>query len=122
MVRLITYWDGMIHINKTMSSPDIFGPKLWFLLHNSASLYPEKPTNAIKQEMKNMIIGIPSLVLCNKCKAHIRTWIYNNSDLDRVVKNRDSLFLYFLQMHNDVNRRIGKPIWTLEKAISKYLE
>jgi hypothetical protein len=103
-----------------MTEPKIFGPKLWFLLHNAAAQYPDNPTQGWKDVTKSMIIGIPLLVLCNKCKSHIMEWMAENSPLDEVVKNNSTLFRYFLDMHNAINTRLGKPTWSLDRAIEKY--
>jgi len=36
------------------------------------------------------------------------------------VSGRDSLFLWTVNIHNSVNRRLGKPTMTVEDAMSKW--
>lgn len=114
-----------LHVNVTTSNygssydPDAFGPAFWFTLHNSSTTYPHNPTDVIKAHMKQLLINLPLLVPCVSCKEHFYSFL-RQSDLDRVVSSRDALFEYFVNVHNYVNKRFGKPEMSLEQAKNVY--
>ena len=70
--------------------------------------------------MKSFIMGIPVMVPCEKCADHATAYIESRSDLDQVVKNRDSLFSFFVDFHNFVNERLGKDKIPMEAALKMY--
>lgn len=101
------------------ADPDIFGPPLWFSLHNSAAHYPNNPSKEMQQQMIYLIISIPILVPCAMCKNHVSHYISQNS-LETVVKNKSNLFEFFCNMHNSVRQRQGKDLFTLDEAKAMY--
>lgn len=100
--------------------PQVWGPAFWFSLHNGATRYPVNATPLWRERMKSFIVGIPVMVPCEKCADHATAYIESRSDLDEVVKNKDSLFNFFVDFHNFVNVRLGKPEIPLEAAIKMY--
>lgn len=101
-------------------TPDVFGPKVWFLLHTMAVNYPDYPSPAIIAETKMAIIGLPSLLPCNVCKNGIRGWIAKSAPLDHATSSRINLISFILEMHNHVNKKLGKSMWTLSQLLEKY--
>jgi hypothetical protein len=103
------------------SNPNIWGPPFWFSLHISSLYYPEEASPIVKERMKNRILAIPYEIPCSLCRPHASSYIEKNREnLDQIVKGRDSLFKFYVDFHNDVNRRYGKEIWTYEKAYNYY--
>lgn len=103
------------------SSPDIFGPSYWYILHSGSISYPINPTPIVKEKMKNFIIGIPIMIPCKNCQEHATSYIekyYNN--LDIICSSRDSLFKFFVDFHNAVNNRLNKPLVTYDDAYKMY--
>ena len=45
-------------------SPPVFGPPMWFTLHNAAAHYVDNPSPLARERMKNVILGIPVLLPC----------------------------------------------------------
>ena len=82
--------------------PDVFGPALWFSLHNAATTYPDYPDFTTKSKMKNFLINLDLLIPCQLCKTH---WNENlkKYNLDVVVNSRENLFSFFVFAHNHVN-------------------
>lgn len=101
------------------TNPDIFGPALWFTLHNSAVNYPNRPTNIAKKSMKQLIQNLSNLIPCKNCKVHFQEYV-NASDLDYAVANRENLFQFWVSVHNYVNERTNKPLMSLETAKNLY--
>jgi hypothetical protein len=91
------------------TDPKIWGPQLWFILHNGASKYPISACTIYKQKMKDFIIGLPVILPCEKCKNHAIEYIEEHKDkLDDVCSGKEKLFKFFVDFHNTVNKRYNK--------------
>lgn len=101
------------------SDPSIFGPPFWFVLHNGIHSYPKSPTPFIRNSMKQLLMNLPLLVPCINCKEHFYDFL-RHSNLDEAVMSRESLFAFFVRIHNYVNRRYGKPEMSLSDAKKLY--
>lgn len=99
--------------------PAAFGPAFWFTIHNAATTYPNRPTDIIQKNMKQLLLNLPLLVPCDVCKEHFYYFL-KNSNLDNVTSSRDSLFKYFVDVHNYVNRRHKKSEMSLIDAKNIY--
>jgi hypothetical protein len=106
------------------SNPKVWGPPYWYSLHNSAAHYPINASPLVKQRMKGRILAIPYEISCRTCQPHASAYIETLSDdkLDAIVSGRDNLFRFYVDFHNSVNQRLGKPIWSYEKAKSFYMK
>ena len=104
------------------SDPKIWGPPYWYSLHNSAAHYPHQASKIVAGRMKNRILAIPYEIPCHTCQPHASAYIekFSEQDLDRIVSGRKELFNFFVDFHNEVNKRYGKPIWSYESAYKKY--
>jgi FAD-linked sulfhydryl oxidase len=104
-----------------MNKPNVWGPPFWFSLHVSAAFYPLQPSDIVKERMKCRILAIPYEVPCDNCRAHASAFIEGNRHrLDEIVGNRHELGRFYVDFHNKVNERYGKPLWTYEQAYSYY--
>jgi len=113
-------YETVDHLNT--SNPQIFGPPLWFSLHNAAAHYPINPSPITSERMKNVILGIPVLLPCKNCSEHATAYIEKNFErLDDICSTRDKLFKFFVDFHNYVNQRYNKPIMSYEDAYKIYL-
>ena len=103
------------------SDPKIWGPQLWFILHNGASKYPIAATPIYIQKMKDFIIGLPVILPCEKCKIHAIDYIEEYKDkLDDICSGREKLFKFFVDFHNSVNKRYNKPEMVYESVLKLY--
>lgn len=105
----------------TTSDPKVWGPSFWFMLHNGASKYPVEASNLRKERMKGFILGIPTMVPCEGCISHAIPYLEaSKPHLDDIVKGRDSLFKFFVDFHNDVNKRLHKKQYTYDEVYKMY--
>jgi hypothetical protein len=82
------------------------GPAIWNTLHEIASLYPDNPTRIDRMETKNIIKGIVNRGMpCKECVDDANQRFKN---LD--YTNRKTLYQSLCETHNDVNRKLGKPV------------
>lgn len=99
--------------------PEMFGPSFWFTLHNGATVYPQRPTGFYRETMKGFIMGLPIMVPCLSCKEHFYSFL-RTTNLDNVVASKENLFKFFVDVHNYVNRRYGKPEMSVLEAKKYY--
>ena len=104
------------------ANPKVWGPPYWYSLHNSAAHYPINASPLVKQRMKGRILAIPYEISCRTCQPHASAYIetISEGELDSIVSGRDNLFKFYVDFHNSVNVRLGKPTWTYEQAYNQY--
>lgn len=106
---------------KGSNKPHVWGPPWWYTLHNGALHYPEHAGPLHIERMKNFIIGIPIMVPCLNCKEHATAFIEKHkSKLDTICAGKDSLFKFFVDFHNQVNKRYNKPVLSYDEAYAVY--
>jgi len=104
-----------------LGNPEVWGPAMWFSLHNGAARYPDRPSPFWRERMKYFILGIPVMVPCENCSNHAAAYIESKWDmLDNVVGCKQNLFQFFWEMHNYVNERLGKRIVGFDEAYNTY--
>lgn len=101
------------------SDPNVFGPPFWFVLHNAAVMYPVTPTNYVKNGMIQLLANLPLIVPCIYCREHFYSFI-TEANLNAAVASKESLFSFFVSIHNYVNRRYGKNEISLDEAKELY--
>ena len=92
--------------------PAVWGPGFWYTLHNRARVYSDNPSDCVRRQMTLFIESIPIAVPCSVCEQDARGYITKRAQTDGlrdVVKNRTSLVQFFIEFHNYVNHKTGKP-------------
>jgi len=101
--------------------PRVWGPALWFSLHNGAAHYPVKASPFFANRMKGFILGLPVMIPCEKCQDHAIAYIEENYHrLNEIVSGKEELFNFFVSFHNYVNKRYGKPEMSFKDAYTLY--
>ena len=92
----------------------------WKLLHTMSLHYPLNPTLKHKEDIQKLIKkmalnGIP----CNRCLKHFIKYkdIHNISSY---YTSQKGLFEYFVDLHNDVNKRNRKTLFSYDEAYNIY--
>ena len=107
--------------NVSTSNPNIWGPPLWFTLHNMASKYPINASHLYRTSMKDFINSLPYILPCETCKVHANICIEQyKTKLDNICKGRHELFKFFVDFHNSVNKRSNKTEMSYEDAFKMY--
>lgn len=96
----------------------IWGPPLWKALHTAAQNKQLKSRQGLwTNMMKALRTGIP----CPDCSAHFNSWMNSHPMRASLIPNAGADHgKWFLDLHNDVNRRTGKPVWTLAQVAAAY--
>lgn len=101
--------------------PDLWGPAKWFSLHSGAYYYPERADAKTIELMKGYIHGLPVMLPCKSCSYHATMFIKEREkDLDTICSSNYNLFNFFVDFHNYVNKRKGKPLMSYEDARKLY--
>lgn len=102
-------------------APSYFGPSYWFVLHTTAKHYPKNPSPIVIERMKNFILAIPYTLPCETCQVHAIQYISNCAQqLDKICSTQETLFKFFVDFHNAVNKRLNKPFYSYEEASKLY--
>jgi len=106
-------------------SKDSWGPKVWQILHNMAWLSDRVDVFFI---WKLMLKSLSDVMPCATCRQHLSQYLNTNSLF--LVKNihllkgsevKTRMVQALWALHNDVNVRTGKGIYTLEELNMMYL-
>lgn len=101
--------------------PTVWGPKLWFVIHTVALNYPDNPTYEDKRVMEEFLNNLKHTIPCEKCKIHYRQRLQRNPIIN-YLNNKQSLFRYTIDLHNQVNKSLGKKIYTYDEVVEIYRE
>ena len=102
-----------------MNNNNVWGPSAWTFLHTITYNYPENPTDNDKKNYHNFFMNLQHVLPCKKCQAHYTENI-QKYDLNNSLDNRDDLVKWLIDLHNDVNRNNGKPVWSYSDVFNKY--
>ncbi|SCU98973.1 LADA_0H16534g1_1 [Lachancea dasiensis] len=87
---------------------ELLGRSSWTLLHSIAAKYPKKPNEKQKSEMSQFMTIFSHVYPCWWCAKDFELFIRANAPK---VNSRDELGKWVCEAHNDVNRKLGKPIF-----------
>lgn len=99
--------------------PTTWGPFFWHTMHLVALGYPNEPTYAEKRAAKEFYESLVHLIPCPTCKLHYAN-ILKNNPITPSLDNRKDLFQWTINIHNLVNRELGKPEYTEADSIAFY--
>jgi len=115
-----TDMDDLYNNNHNID-PKIWGPNVWNSLHYSAATYPLTASPTVQKLMKCRIQALPFELPCSSCRAHVSAFIEKNlNNLDDIVSGRHKLGQFYTELHNAVNKRLGKPEWSYSDVYKKY--
>jgi len=80
----------------------------WAYLHTLANYYPESPSREQQEEMVQLLWLFIKYYPCGYCSDMSIQEMYRNPPR---VSNRKALSEWMCQIHNEVNERMGKPLF-----------
>lgn len=88
--------------------PSTWGPFFWHTMHLVALGYPKEPTYAEKRAAKEFYESFTHLIPCPICKTHYAENL-KTMPVTPSLDTRKDLFKWTVDMHNLVNKQLGKP-------------
>ena len=86
----------------------VWGPSMWFTLHIISFNYPVKPTKDQKKEYFNFFKNLGNILPCSYCRLNYKKNIKSVKLDMSVMKNRKTLSLWLYNLHNEINKMLGK--------------
>jgi len=102
-----------------MLSKETWGPHLWHSIHFIALGFPNNASSIDKRNYKNFYINLVNIIPCEECSKHFANNL-NNFKIDNYLESKNKLFEWTVIMHNEVNKILGKKIWSVEEALKHY--
>jgi mitochondrial FAD-linked sulfhydryl oxidase len=98
--------------------PPYWGPQFWFTMHTVAYFYSDTPSPTEMAHAKEFYASLASLLPCPGCASHYAHLLAKHP-VDHAIRSRMMLMQWVNMIHNEVNRRLGKPIVTFEEYLMR---
>lgn len=95
--------------------PDALGQAGWTILHTAAAVFPYRPSEAQKEGMARLIEGWSQVYACSHCAYHMRQHVAKHPPRD-TIKGKEEASWYVCDMHNKVNKVLGKEEYDCSPA------
>ena len=92
--------DGML--------TSVWGPPLWHTLHTISFNYPIKPTNEQKKYYFIFYNNLQNILPCKYCRENLTKNLKELPLTIEVFKSRESLSRYVYNLHELINKMLGK--------------
>ncbi len=97
--------DGNKNATKCPPDKEELGRSGWTLLHSMAAYYPDNPTQGEQNRMRNFLESFALFYPCSEC-GH--GFYEAQKKAPAKVESRTDLSVWMCDMHNVVNRQLGK--------------
>ena len=105
--------DGML--------TSIWGPPMWHSLHCISFNYPVNPNHKQKRDYYNYFLSIGNILPCKYCRDNFKNNIKKVPLTMKTMENRYSLSLWLYELHEEINRMLGKKSnLTYEEVRNRY--
>lgn len=99
-----------------------WGGDFWRVAHCVTFQYPvNNPTPENRALVRRFFDVFADVIPCSRCGLHFKSYMEESPLTDAVLTNRDSLSRWLHNIHNNVNRSIGKAEVSYEDAARFYL-
>ena len=103
-------------------NPKVWGPTFWQTLHTCAATYPVNPSTIDKKQYFNYIVSFGNILPCSTCRDHFRKMLVDMNFGMNVLRSQESFFRFMFDIHNAVNKRIGKRVITDYSGVRRAYE
>lgn len=100
-------------------NPQVWGPPTWFFLHSMTLSLPKEVPAERQLALKAIMENLPQVLPCPPCGQNLAKHM-EKVPIEPHLGTRDSLVRWMVDLHNMVNRDIGKPELTQEEALREF--
>lgn len=97
----------------------IWGPAAWKFMHTVTFNFPDRPTELDKRKTVYFFQALANVLPCEVCQGHFRKELEKNP-IAAHLGSRDALSRWLVDLHNEVNKRLGKPTLDYEFVKDQY--
>jgi hypothetical protein len=97
--------------------PNIWGPHLWQALHMISIGYPNEPNNEQKKHYKTFFENFHQVIPCAICSNNYKKNLLELPITNDTLKNRNNLATWLINIHNIVNKELGKNVIEHDDAL-----
>ena len=90
----------------------IWGPPFWFVLHLTSFNYPVNPTRMDKELYKSFLHTFAKVLPCRFCRENFEKNKLAAGYNERIFDSRRQYSRFIFDLHNEVNRALGKRVLT----------
>jgi hypothetical protein len=94
-----------------------WGPITWNYLHLVTFMYPVKPTDKDKAQVKKLFQAVAESLPCETCRKHFTEHV---SQMDKHTNSMSDLSQWLVEVHNSVNKRLNKPVKAYKDVAKLY--
>jgi len=87
---------------------NIWGPPFWLVLHTMSFNYPIHPTEEDKKNYMNFVLNLVNVLPCKYCRMNLVKNFKEHPLTMAEMKNRDTFSRYIYELHEIVNKMLGK--------------
>lgn len=99
--------------------PNVWGPFFWHTIHIVALGYSSEPSYIDKKSAKEFYESLQFLIPCPLCKEHYKEHL-REFPVTPFLDSKKDLLKWTIELHNRVNKTIGKPVWTEYHILEYY--
>lgn len=103
-----------------MMDPATWGPTVWGAAHAIAYAFPEHPTDEERSMYLAYFSSLGNVLPCVQCRDNWKHALEASPLTDAVVENKNSLCRWLFEMHNVVNKSLGKESYSWIAFIHRY--
>jgi hypothetical protein len=113
-----------INSNAKMGSidPIKWGFHTWKMMHYLTYNYPNQPSEQNKTDIYNFFISMQNLLPCEKCRVNYAEHLKMHPLTKDILNDRRKLVNWLIDIHNEVNKSLGKRIMTYDEVDRLYLK
>lgn len=98
--------------------PEIWGNHAWLFLHGITMNYT--PNRKNRKAIYNFFKAMRYVLPCSKCSKNLKKHMKKIPLTKDILKSRERLIEWLIDIHNEVNKSIGKPLISYDTALRQF--
>jgi hypothetical protein len=94
-----------------------WGPYFWGVLHIATLTAPQQLTDAHRDGFRQLINSYLQVLPCPVCQKHFEETL-SKFPIEERMESSTELFLWTVDVHNEVNRNLKKPTVSYAEAVA----